>query len=208
MTPIADDAWGDLHPLVEKTARKVARVLNMNALTRDAFLAEAAGWILEKGDGYHAARGDLGGWCYRVLTNRGVDLIRRAATEKKALRAYGDAARREHRFASRGGGPLSEEADPPLDAVAVLETHVAGVDRLLIAIDCRLLGTLATGRAEAWLEQAGLSGDFPWREIEAIEKQADRRKALVASLCVSPGWLRKRLSRALDALAKAMGGTP
>jgi hypothetical protein len=209
MPPPNDTEWDDRRQIVEELASRVASKLNMIPLTRDEFLSGATAWIVEQEHRFDPEKGTFGPWCYRVLYNHGVDVIRRSARDldlKKEKRYETRRALARNARLDRTG-PEPDEA-PERDPVDILEQHVAGEDRIFLAIDVCLLGRLAPDRVEVWLRQAGIQADFPWQDLEAIEKQADRRSALAAAIGQDDGWLRQRIYRALQKIKKAEGVDP
>lgn len=209
MPPPNDDEWDGRTRIVEELAAQVAAKLNMIPLTRDEFLSGAMSWVVEQGHRFDPGKGPFSPWCYRVLHNHGVDVIRRNARDLELKQEK----RHENRRSLARNARLDRTAPEPDEAPArdpadMLEQHVAGEDRIFLAIDVGLLGRLAPDRVEAWLRQTQLPADFPWQDLEAIEKQADRRKALVAVCGKDDGWLRQRLNRALKKIKKAEGVDP
>ena len=206
MPPPNDNEWDDRKRIVEEQAAQIASKLNMIPLTRDEFLAGALAWIVEKEYGFDPERGMFSPWCYRVLYNHGVDVIRRSARDldlKKEKRYETRRALARNARLDRTG-PEPDEA-PERDPADILEQHVAGEDRVLLAIDVCLLGRLTSDRVAAWLREAELPEDFAWQALEAIEKQANRRRALAAALGQDDGWLRQHIYRALLKIKKAEG---
>ena len=208
MPPIDNDAWPELLPAIRRQTLVIADRLNMTPATRDEFLGDAVAWIREKENLFDGSRGSLGAWCATVLRNRGVDLIRRHSAASAAREKYDQDTRAEQesriRRARRDDEP---DAPPAIDVIAVLERHVDADNRIFVAIDCRLLGEFDPQQVAGWIAEAGLPEGFPWREIEAIEKKAERRKALAAAIGENDGWLRQRIFRALERLHSVLGDT-
>ena len=209
MPPPNDNEWDDRKRIVEEQAAQIASKLNMIPLTRDEFLAGALAWIVEKDYRFDPTKGKFSPWSYRVLYNHGVDVIRRGAHDLDLKKAMQHETRRALARNARldRTGPEPDEA-PKRDPADILEQHVTGEDRVLLAIDVCLLGRLAPDRVEDWLRRAELPADFPWQDLEAIKKQADRRGALAAALGQDDGWLRQRIRRALLKIKKAEGVDP
>ena len=206
MPPIDEAAWGGLLPRIEALARRVARKLNMSPLTRDEFISGAASWISLQHEHYDSAKGDLGGWCFRVLYNHGVTHIRKGARHGQAIARWRNdvGITKTQMFRADQSLPDSDST-PQADAADLLERHVAGENRIILAIDCGMLAGTDAARVSRWLTEAQLPPDFPWREIEAVEKQAARRLALSAAFGQNEAWLRQRIRRTLQKLRDAMG---
>lgn len=206
MPPPNDKEWDDRTRIVEAQAAQVASKLNMIPLTQDEFLAGATAWIFERAHRFDPTMGNFSPWCYRVLYNHGVDVIRRSAHDidlkKEMKQETRRALARNPRLDRTGTEP--DEA-PNRDPADILEQHVTGKDRVLLAIDVCLLGRLSSDRVAAWLREAELPADFSWQALEAIKKQADRRRALAAALGQDNGWLRQHIYRALLKIKKAEG---
>lgn len=191
------DAWDAEKRIVEEVALIVATKLSMIPLTKDAFLADAVPWIWGRRRRYDPSRGSFRSWCASVLRNRGVDIIRRHARDQEM--------KREKRYAAaidqRSRAPVRDDRDP----ADMLEAHLEGLNRVLVAVEYQLLGRLAPDRSAAWLRHADVPAGFPWQAIEAVEDRAGRRKALAAACGKEYGWLNQRIHRAIQKLRQAEG---
>jgi len=203
MTPIPDDSWDDLLPKLDGIARQIAQRLNMTATTREDFFASVAEKIFIKRADYDPNLGTMSGWCQTVLLRHGVDIIRKHGRHQKMMERFVEEVKGRGELYKT---PVEIDDSPRLDGIEALQKHADGLDRVLVAIDCQLLSQLESARTRAWLSDADLPKHFPWQEIEAIDEQAARRKALVRILGVNPGWLRQRIFRTLKAMATRVRG--
>lgn len=190
-------AWEAEKLIVEDVALIVATKLSMLPFTRDEFLADAVPWIWGRRLRFDPRRASFRSWCAGVLRNRGVDIIRRHARDQ--------AMKREKRYQAtidqRSPAPARDDRDP----ADLLEAHLEGLNRVLVAVEWQLLGRLAPDRRAAWLQHADVPAELPWQAIEAVEDRAGRRKALAAACGRKYAWLNQRLYRAIQAVRQAEG---
>lgn len=183
--------------IIEEVALVVATKLSMLPLTRDEFLSDAVSWVWNRRHRFDPSLASFRSWASSVLRNRGVDIIRRHARDQ--------AMKREKRYEAmidqRSPAPVREDRDP----ADMLEAHLDGLNRVLVAVEYRLLGRLAPDRSAAWLEHADVPAGFPWQVIEAVEDRASRRKALAAACGRNYAWLNQRLYRAIQTMQRAEG---
>jgi hypothetical protein len=141
-----------------------------------------------------------------VLYNHGVTHIRKGGRHGQAIARWRNDVGIPKARAFRTDHTLPDsDSTPQADATDLLEKHVVGENRIILAIDCGMLTGSDAARVSRWLTEAQLPPDFPWREIEAVEKQAARRQALSAAFGQNEAWLRQRIRRTLEKLRDAMG---
>lgn len=191
------DAWRAEKGIVEEVAAIVASQLSMLAFTKDEFLSEAMSWIWNRRHRFDPARATFRSWCSTVLRNRGVDIIRRHARDH--------AMKRQKRYEAQLQQRVPEIPHDDRDPADMLEAHLEGLNRVLLAVEYRLLGRLAPDRCAAWLRHPDVPARFPWQAIEAIEDRASRRKALAAACERKYAWLNQRLYRAMLTIRQAEG---
>jgi len=199
VAPMTDADWERHGEAITRIANKVVRRLNMTPNTKQEFVESVAFNVASKWDHFDPNRGVFDAWCYTVLKNHGVSLIRKTAKERRANDFL--------RLTTPVEQPPSDELDRQEEASRVvdqLESYVGGLDRIIVAIDCTLLGRLRDDRVARWLTDANLPGDFQWRALEAIDRNCERRAALAEALQQSGGWLRQRINRALHKLHKCI----
>lgn len=191
--------------LVEEKARLVAETHSMTPSTRQEFLANALGHIGSKYHSFDKTR-DFGGWCFVVLLNYGVDTIRYHARSRRNLIEAVQHARcsTTEPLDSPGSGLAATDAIYRL--IEIFDRHVSGRDRIIMAIDQKMLGCMDGQRVADWIHAAGLPAAFPWRDIETVEPQAERRLALAKALAGNVPWLRQRIRRTIERLQQLLGG--
>lgn len=199
MAPMTDANWANHGEAITRIANSVARRLNMTPETKQEFVESVNFKVFLVWDHFDPEKGVFDGWCATVLTNHGVSLIRKYANDR--------AAKTFLRLTTSVEQPPSDELDRHDEAsraVDQLESYVGGLDRIIVAIDCTLLGRLPDDRVKSWLTAATLSSDFQWRGLEAIDRKSERRAALAKALQQSEGWLRQRINRALRKLRECI----
>lgn len=207
MAPMNDEDWEQYEATINQIAQRIARRLKMTPATQREFLESIQYKLVTVWDRFDPQMGEFGGWCWQVLRNHGVSVIRTNGRPPGNNMFDGD------------GGDL--EADPrenhedriatqelANNAVDALERCVSGLDRVLVAIDSQLLGRLTPERADRWVNEANLPAEFSWRDIEAIPDKAERRRTLAAALDRDVNWVRQRINRALGRIRCGLGNPP
>lgn len=191
------EAWDAEKKVVEQVASIIANKLSMLPLTKDAFLDDAVSWIWNHRSRFDPSKASFRTWCSTLLHNRGVDIIRTHARERKM--------KREKRYEAMNHQRRRASDRDDRDPADMLEAHLEGLNRVLVAIECQLLGRLAPDRCEAWLRHADLPTGFSWQAIEAVGNRADRRKALAAACGQNYAWVNQRIYRAIQKIRQAEG---
>jgi len=206
MPPNDDADWSEIRPLIDRLANQIPGKLNMDPLTRRAFLEEVPGWSAELRAKYQPEKGEPGGWFYKCLKNKAIDLIRERSRDRKNLIKLKESAV-DGRYPGPHPGDECSEPDEPLPInviIDMLERVTKPENRMILILEYGIAAPSALGRVEKWVAEADLPNDFPWRDILIIDDDAERRKALAAALNMSMVTLRQRIHRAIEELRETL----
>jgi RNA polymerase sigma factor (sigma-70 family) len=204
----SDEEALQLKAQIDGIARMVATRCNASRTVRDRLYEDATGHVFAVLHAFDRQRGAFSTWCYTVLHNHCVSLIRAESQERKYLEHARDAARveDERRRLEKPAPSAIEEREqrmPRAQLVAAFDRHLEPLDRLLVAAYEGLLQRFGTDVCDSWCRAAGRSDSAAWHDIEA-KPQGQRKKALAALLGESLAWVRTRIWRAMQALKQAL----
>lgn len=208
MPPIPDDQWLPLVPRIERLANRVATRKNASPTVRDTLLAEAVTHVFDKRDAFDGALGAIEPWCWRVLANLCVSLIRNEAAENRRRARYRSAEEyrqagqlRPRRASPTDGSPddFEERQRPRPDLVAFLERLPQPMDRLLLATYAGVLDDCGHAVVNRWCHEAKCDRASDLLGIATMPKR-ERKRALAETLDRQHDWVRTRIYRALRML--------
>jgi len=207
--PTEDEARR-LIPQIQRLARAAANRLNASPVVRDELDAEAVGHVFGVIDTFDPRLASFSTWCFTVLRNRCVTLIRQEAARRNLGKKLGqrkalDAER--HQSEGAGMSPLEAVEDaaerearrPRFDIVQVLERHLKPNDRMLVAAYAGLLAACCPEVVDRWCREA------KWNHAVAFQATANlpqrqRKEALAGIVGEKVDWVRQRIFRALRRL--------
>jgi len=208
MPPIPDDEWSSWTPHIQRIAAKVARNKNASPTVRDALLAEAVGHIYENRDKFDATRASFSTWCWTVLANLCVSLIRSEDVEHRRWKKYArDEEYRQQGQGRPGSAPSpvgshdepEEPRRPRADLLPLLEARLNPMDRLLVATYAGVLGGFGGDVVDRWCREAACDHATELLRVATIP-QRERKRAIAEALGRRLDWVRTRLYRALGEL--------
>lgn len=205
-----DEEALQLKPQIERIARSVATRLNASRTVRDQLYDDAVGHVFSVYHKFDPQVASFTTWCFTVLRNHCVTLIREEAQRWKYLEHARDSAEieDEHRHREKPAPSPAEEREervPRTDLVALLDRHLEPLDRLLLAAYEGLLQRFGTEVADRWCREADRADAAAWRAIESLP-QKQRKRAEAKLLGEEIDCVRTRLWRAMQKLKAAMAG--
>lgn len=203
-----DEEALELKPRIERIARSVATRSNASRTVRDQLYDDAVGHVFSVYHKFDPQVASFSTWCFTVLRNHCVTLIREEARKSKHLKRARDAAKveDERRHQEKPApSPAEEQEDrvPRVDLVALFDRHLDPLDRLLVAAYEGLLKRFGSVIADRWCREAGRGDAAAWLAIESLP-QTQRKRAEAALIGENIDWLRTRIWRAMQTLKDAI----
>jgi RNA polymerase sigma factor (sigma-70 family) len=204
-----DEEARQLAPVIERIARQVANRQNASRTVRDELAGEVVGHVFSVIHTFDPSVAKFSTWCYAVVRNHCVTLIRQEARRRGIAEKARDAAKiDEERQLLEGPAPSPaeerEEAElragrPRFDLVPLLDAHLQPIDRLLLAGYVGLLSAVDGDVVDRWCRDAERPDAAGLTEIEGVPK-SQRKQAMARILGEKLGWVRQRIFRAVQRL--------
>jgi len=212
-----DDEWRGFLPQIEQIAETVGRRTNASPTVRDELVASAVAHVYERITHFDPQQSAFRTWCWTVLKNHCISLIRREAVQRKRMQGHVDYVAHEHAkrlLDDPSFSPLEaqeyladEARRPRLDIVRVLEENLQPIDRILLVGYAGLCAACGDSTLARWCVEAGDVDAAALTAIEALAK-TKRKKALAGLLGEKVDWVRQRIYRATVLLKECDLGRP
>jgi RNA polymerase sigma factor (sigma-70 family) len=211
-----DDEIRDRTQQIERIARQVANRLNASSTVRDELYDAAVGHVFSVIHTYDPTLAKFSTWCYTVVRNQCVTLIRQEAKRNKIVKKARGVAEvdEERQLRSAPTASAMEESEEEARASAgtgfqfapLLDEHLKPIDRLMLAAYLGVLSTLGDDVVARWCREAGHEGAASLAGVEQLPT-SQRKEAIAAVLGESLGWVRQRIFRAVQRLKdRGFGG--
>jgi RNA polymerase sigma factor (sigma-70 family) len=211
-----DEEIRDRTQQIERIARQVANRLNASSTVRDELYDAAVGHVFAVMHTYDPTVAKFSTWCYTVLRNQCVTLIRQEAKRRKIIKKARGVAEVDEERQLRSGPAASamevrEEGVRASTAtgfqfVPLLDAHLKPIDRLMLAAYLGALSTVGDEVVARWCREAAHEGAASLAGVEQLPT-TQRKEAIAAVLGESLGWVRQRIFRAVQRLKeRGFGG--
>lgn len=211
-----DEEARDRTPQILGIAKQVANRLNASTTVRDELYDAVLGHVFAVMHTYDPTKARFSTWCYTVVRNQCVTLIREEARRTKLYKkARGRAEVDEERQLKAGpaASPLEEReqdernaAGKGFDFVPLLDRHLQPIDRLMLAAYLGVLSTVGDDVVVRWCREAGRDDAARLTVVEQLPK-SQRKHAIAHALGEGLGWVRQRIFRAVQRLKdRGFGG--
>lgn len=206
---LTEDEWRDRLPEIERIAGKVGRSKNASPNVRDRLQSEAAGHIAEVIGQFNSAKGSFSTWCWTVLGNLCVTMIRKEARERERFDGYRGEMLHTGRRRMAGQESQSgeeelpdDERQPLPDLVPLLEQKLKPIDRLIVAAYHGVLNACGDDIVDRWCAEAKTDKAIDLRAAAVVPRQ-NRSQAVADALGRKLDYVRTRLFRAMQTLKSA-----